>query len=117
VACTFGPGSVTWRINRETALLAGGGRALLLQVAHPLVAAGVAQHSDFETNPWRRLVRTLDVGTKIVFGDPQTSAAAARALRRRHETVRGVSDEGVPYEANDPALLLWCGRRSSRRRS
>jgi hypothetical protein len=51
----FGPDSVTWRVNREAILLLGGGRALLLQVAHPLVAAGVAEHSNFRTAPLTRL--------------------------------------------------------------
>jgi uncharacterized protein (DUF2236 family) len=47
----FGPGSVAWRINAESVLLLGGGRALLMQAAHPLVAAGVADHSDFTAGP------------------------------------------------------------------
>src|SRR5204863_193218 len=80
----YGPGDVTWRVNRETVLLAGGGRALLLQVAHPLVAAGVAEHSDYREDPWRRLYRTLDVTTRIVFGDGETSREAARRLRREY---------------------------------
>ena len=55
-------GSIAWRIHRERVLLAGWGRAILLQLAHPLVACGVAQHSRFTTEPWgriRRLQRTL----------------------------------------------------------
>ena len=47
----YGPGDVTWRVNREMVLLAGGARALLMQVAHPLVAAGVAQHSGYREDP------------------------------------------------------------------
>src|SRR5689334_5975007 len=31
----FQPDSVTWRVNQEPALLLGGGRALLMQLAHP----------------------------------------------------------------------------------
>ena len=103
----YGPETVTWRVNREAVLLGGGGRALLLQVAHPLVAAGVAQHSDYERHPWRRLVRTLDITTKIVFGDPETSQAASRQLDRRHSRVKGTSERGVAYDARDPALLVW----------
>ncbi|HEY3187577.1 MAG TPA: oxygenase MpaB family protein [Solirubrobacteraceae bacterium] len=103
----FGPDTVTWRVNREAVLLAGGGRALLLQVAHPLVAAGVEQHSNYETDPWGRLYRTLDLTTKIVFGDGAASAEAARRLRARHATVHGVAPDGRAYDANDPDLLLW----------
>jgi uncharacterized protein (DUF2236 family) len=103
----YGPGDVTWRVNRELVLLAGGGRALLMQVAHPLVAAGVAEHSGYREDPWGRLFRTLDVTTRIVFGDRATSRAAARDLRAVHARVRGVAGDGTPYDARDPELLLW----------
>jgi uncharacterized protein (DUF2236 family) len=102
-----GPGSVTWRVNSEGVLLLGGGRALLLQVAQPQVAAGVGQFSNYRTDPWGRLYRTLDVTLKIVFGDPETSRSTAEQLRRRHERVRGLDDRGEPYEALDPELLMW----------
>jgi uncharacterized protein (DUF2236 family) len=98
----FGPDSVTWRVNREVVLLLGGGRALLLQVAHPLVARGVVEHSSFETEPWRRLYRTLDVVTRIVFGDRAASERAARGLWAVHGRVHGNG-----YDARDPDLLLW----------
>jgi uncharacterized protein (DUF2236 family) len=103
----FGPGTLTWRVNRELVLLLGGGRALLLQVAHPLVAAGVRQHSDYDTDPWGRLYRTLDLTTKIVFGDGRTSAAASRRLQAVHARVRGEAPDGTPYDARDRDLLLW----------
>src|SRR3954470_21653340 len=98
----YGPDSVTWRVNREAVLLAGGGRALLLQVAHPLVAAGVEQHSNYSSDPWGRLYRTLDLTTKIVFGDAQTAAQASERLQKRHTTVNGVAEDGTPYDARDP---------------
>jgi uncharacterized protein (DUF2236 family) len=103
----FGPGSMTWRINGEAVLLLGGGRALILQVAHPKVAAGVAQFSDYRRDPWGRLRRTLDVTLKIVFGDPQVSRAASDGLRRAHDRVGGTDDRGEAYRALDPDLLLW----------
>src|ERR671935_2647144 len=103
----FGPGSLTWRVNGESVLLLGGGRALVLQVAHPKVAAGVAEFSDYREDPWGRLYRTLDTTLKIVFGDAPTSRAASESLRRVHERVRGVDDRGEPYRALDPELLLW----------
>jgi uncharacterized protein (DUF2236 family) len=103
----FGPGSLTWRVNGEAVLLLGGGRALILQVAHPQVAAGVAEFSDFRNDPWGRLYRTLDVTLKIVFGDPQASRGASQQLRRAHQRVTGHDDRGRPYRALDPELLLW----------
>src|ERR687891_640349 len=101
------PGSVAWRVGSEGALLLGGGRALILQVAHPKVAAGVAQHSNYREAPWRRLYRTIEVTTRIVFGDERQSAQAAAGLRRRHQRVEGADDRGEPYRASDPELLMW----------
>ena len=103
----FGPETITWRVGREAVLLVGGGRALLLQVAHPLVAAGVEQHSSYVSDPWGRLYRTIDVTTKIAFGDRRTSRDAAAALRRVHGRVVGTTSDGTPYAANRPDLLLW----------
>lgn len=103
----FGPASVTWRVNRELVLLLGGGRALLMQVAHPLVAAGVAQHSDYERDPWGRLWRTLELTTTIVFGDAAAARAAAERIWRVHGRVHGTAADGTPYDARDPDLLVW----------
>src|SRR5690242_17333786 len=57
----LGPDSLVWRLGGDWTVLLGGGRALLLQVSHPTVAAGVEQHSDFRSNPWKRLTGTLDL--------------------------------------------------------
>ena len=110
----FGPQSLTWRVNRETTLLLGGGRALLLQIAHPLVAAGVAEHSGFAQAPLQRLWRTLDLSLTVSFGSAAEALAAVRRIERVHARVRGELPEavgafprGTPYDANDPALLLW----------
>lgn len=103
----YGPDTVTWRVGREAVLLVGGGRALILQVAHPLVAAGVEQHSRYDSDPWGRLYRTIDATCRIAFGDRKTSAEAAAALRRVHARVTGTAADGTPYEANRPDLLLW----------
>ena len=94
--------SITRRINRENVLLLGGGRALLMQLAHPKVAAGVDEHSDFRTNPIRRLRRTILMTMAIVFGERETALAAARAVNKVHTRV-----QGHDYRAQDPDLLLW----------
>ena len=94
--------SITRRVNRENVLLLGGGRALLMQLAHPKVAAGVDEHSDFRSHPIRRLRRTILMTMAIVFGDRETALAAARTVNQVHARVRG-SD----YRALDPDLLLW----------
>jgi uncharacterized protein (DUF2236 family) len=110
----FGPDSVTWRVNREGVLLAGGGTALILQLAHPLVAAGVSQHSNYREDPWGRLYRTLDLTTKIVFGSTATAEEASARIRHTHGRVRGTSSEGggaypegTPYDARTHELVMW----------
>ena len=83
-------------------LLGAGPRALLLQIAHPAVAAGVNDHSDFRADPWRRLAGTLRSYLTIVYG----STGAARAEIRRLNTLhRGITGPG--YAARDPELSLW----------
>jgi uncharacterized protein (DUF2236 family) len=110
----FGPGSEVWRVMRERLLLLGGPAALLLQLAHPLVAAGVAAHSSFRDDPLRRLRATLDTTLTITFGDHQQALAAAARVRRRHRRVQGHLPAGVGrfpagtvYSAGDPELALW----------
>jgi uncharacterized protein (DUF2236 family) len=102
----FPPGSVARRLNAQTALLLGGGRALLLQVAHPLVAAGVADHSEFRRDPFGRLVNTLDLTLTVSFGDEEQRRDAAARVATTHRRVVGERG-GVPYRAMDPELLLW----------
>ena len=104
----FAPDSLMWQLFGEQVLtLFAGGRALLLQVAHPLVAAGVEQHSNYRQDPWGRLVRTLDILLSIVFGDLPTARATAQRLERRHHPVHGIDPRGRPYRALDPELMLW----------
>ena len=99
--------SVARRINRESFLLLGGTAALLMQVAHPLVAAGVDQHSDFRRAPVPRLLRTVDTTLAIVFGERAEADRAFRRIDRVHAPVRGSAADGRSYRARDPRLLLW----------
>ena len=94
------------RVNRERVLLAGGQRALVMQLAHPLVAAGVAEHSDFPARPLERLRRTLDRSLALIYGTEEERAETTEAIRAVHARVSGASD-GRPYSATDPDLLLW----------
>jgi uncharacterized protein (DUF2236 family) len=111
----YGPESRMWRINREAVLLGAGPTALLLQIAHPLIAEGVAQHSDFERDPFARLRGTLRTTMDMVFGDGPTATRALGRLNAVHATVRGnVADPAAhvatgarTYRALDPDLLLW----------
>ena len=95
----YGPRSEAWRLNREAMLLLGAGpRALLLQIAHPLVAAGVADHSDFRADPWSRLSGTLGSYLRIVYG----TASAARGEIRRSTT----STAGSEATSSSPGLAI-----------
>jgi uncharacterized protein (DUF2236 family) len=104
----FGPGSVSWRIDRELIVLAGGSCALLMQAAHPVVAAGVEEHSTYATDPFGRLMRTLTSSFDVVFGTRTQAEATLARVNAIHERVRGRRpDDGSPYTALDPEALLW----------
>nr|WP_272898175.1 oxygenase MpaB family protein [Agromyces seonyuensis] len=92
----------------EGILLAGGGAAILLQLADPRVAAGVARHSDFAGRPLDRLVGTLDYLYAIVFGDAEIVRAAARRVNRAHAPVRSAEGDAAPaYRAFDVDAQRW----------
>lgn len=110
----FGPKSVTWSRAGEAALLLGGGRAVLMQLAHPLVAAGVGQHSGYAKDPWRRTAETTRLMLLLTFGARSQAHAAARQINRLHAGVTGALAHsagdfpaGASYHARDPELLLW----------
>jgi uncharacterized protein (DUF2236 family) len=98
----FGDDAVIRWVAAEPALIAGGGRALLLQLAHPKVAQGVADHSGFEDDPLPRLAGTLGFLTFVVWGTPEEAERAAAVVRRIHEQVTGPG-----YFAGDPELQTW----------
>ncbi len=100
------------RVARESVLLLGGQRALLMQIAHPAVAAGVHAHSDFRAHPLTRLLATLDALLVITFGTPPEADAAIARIARVHDRVKGVLADpaalrGKAYSAHDPGLQLW----------
>jgi uncharacterized protein (DUF2236 family) len=111
----FAPGSVIRRVgNTPVTPFLGGGSAVLLQVAHPLVAAGVADHSSYDRDLWRRLVRTLRALYLITYGSREEADAVAGAVRSAHARVHGTTREqlgvfaaGTPYSAEDPELMVW----------
>src|SRR5437870_4485958 len=111
----FAPESVIRRLgNTPLVPFLGGGPAVLLQVAHPLVAAGVFDHSDFGRDLWRRLVHTLRALYLIAYGTKAEADRAAELVRAVHAHVRGATRTqlgrfrpGTPYSASDPELMLW----------
>lgn len=98
----FSPQSLYWRVNREWLIALMGPRAVLLELAHPAIAAGVARHSNYRGDPFGRLYRTMKTMTEISFGTPEERATALVHFQRCHARVRG---EG--YDARDPHLQFW----------
>jgi uncharacterized protein (DUF2236 family) len=110
----FGPQSVTWQVSREAAVFLGAGRALLLQLAHPWVAAAIEEHSKSIADPIGRFHRTFATVHTMVFGSLDQCLAAARRLHQRHAAITGTLrcaagtfDEGSFYCANEASALRW----------
>ncbi len=110
----FGPDSLLRRVVAEpvTALMIQ--RALVMDVAHPKVAAGVEDHSQFRSRPWRRALITIDTGLRLVFGPTPVARAAARQIYATHDHINGTVTPGDPalsadnsYTAHDASLLTW----------
>ena len=103
----FGPGSVSWKVMGDVSSFVGGVRALLLQALHPEVAAGVADHSQYEKDPLGRLNRTSLFVTTANYGSMPEVEAAVRIVREAHKPVSGTSERGIRYSANQPQLGAW----------
>jgi uncharacterized protein (DUF2236 family) len=111
----FAPESMIRRLgNTPVVPFLGGGASVLLQVAHPLVAAGVVEHSDYRNDLWHRLVRTLRALYFIAYGTKREAEEAGAAVQAVHAHVQGVTPRrlgrfpaGTPYSASTPELMLW----------
>jgi uncharacterized protein (DUF2236 family) len=110
----FAPDSISWKINRESALFLAAGRAALLQLAHPWVAVAITEHSRTLNDPIGRFHQTFRVMFTMVFGSVDQACAAAQHLHRRHQSIRGTLPQtparfaqGTPYEANELCALRW----------
>jgi uncharacterized protein (DUF2236 family) len=109
----FLPDAMIWQVNREMVLLLAGGRALLMQLAHPKVAAGVAEHSHFKADPLGRLFRTMDAMWSIVFDETSAARASLEQVKSVHRRIHGMVSPaeslplGTHYDALDTELLLW----------
>ena len=101
------PGSIVWRYAGDARLLATAGYALLLQVAHPTVGAGVTEHSDFKADPWGRLFRTLDYTYAMVYGGPQLAGEIGARVREMHKHIKGTKPDGERYHALEPEAYAW----------
>lgn len=110
----FGPASISWKINRESALFLGAGRASLLQLAHPWVAAALDQHSNLRSDPLARFHNTFKVVFTAIFGTLPQALAASRSLYQLHTRIQGrlpaaagAFPSGSHYQANEVDALRW----------
>jgi uncharacterized protein (DUF2236 family) len=111
----FAPESVIRRVgNTPLVPFLGGGPSVLLQVAHPLVATGVLEHSEVRRDLWRRLLHTLRALYLIAYGTKEEAERAAEVVQAVHTKVHGATrtqlgrfPPGTPYSASDPELMLW----------
>ena len=104
----FGPRSIVWRVHRDRSFPLAAIRSLMIQALHPLAMAGVAQHSDWQRDPFGRLAATAGYVLTVTYGDTAAAESAAARVRAVHVHVRGTDAvTGLPYRAEDPELLLW----------
>lgn len=101
------PGSIVWRLAGDARILAAAGYALLLQVSHPTVGAGVKEHSLYSEDPWGRLLRTLDYTNTVIYGGPDAAAETGRRVREMHKRIKGVKRDGKHYHALEPEAYAW----------
>ena len=111
------PGTVTWKVNRQVIVIAGWGRAILLQIAHPLIGAGVADHSSFRGSlltGFKRLTSTVGAMLSLTFGTDDEAISTAARINCIHDRVSGQLGEpagtleaGERYSAHDPELARW----------
>ena len=105
---TWGPESASWRLRSGGIVMTmAKARAALLQIAHPKIAAGLAEHSTFETDPYKRVRITGQTMSAIRFGSPTERTEALRLLRGLHARVTGTMPDGEAYSATDPELLWF----------
>jgi uncharacterized protein (DUF2236 family) len=100
-------GGIIRRISGDARIFGASGYALLLQVTHPSVGAGVSQHSNFKEDPWGRLLRTLDYTSSVIYGGPDLAWEVGRRVREMHKRIKGVRPDGERYHALEPAPYAW----------
>jgi len=101
------PGSPVWRYGGDARLVGTGAYAILLQVGHPTVGAGVSEHSEFRADPWGRLLRTLDYSYVMTYGTPEQAGEMGRRIREMHKHIKGVKPDGERYHALEPEAYAW----------
>jgi len=102
-----GPGTIVYDRASDARAFLSSGYALILQVSHPTVGAGVTEHSDYKSDPWGRLFRTLDFVNVTLYGGPEAAAEMCRRVREMHKKIKGVKPDGTRYHALEPEAYAW----------
>lgn len=103
-----GPGSVSWELHGDLAtIVTAGSGAILMELLHPSVMAGVFQHSSYRTDTLRRARNTLGYVLRTTFGSTPAATRVIESVKRVHARISGVRPDGVPYRALDPELIAW----------
>jgi len=104
----IGPGSVSWEIHSDVAAIAiGGVGAIVMEILHPSVMAGVQDLSSYREDPYRRGRTTYGYVVTTTFGSTEAATRLIKAVKRMHGRVNGVRPDGVSYRALDPELIGW----------
>lgn len=103
-----GPGSLSWEINGDLAsIAAAGSAAIIMEVLHPSVMAGVSELSSYRTEPLERARNTLGYVLRTTFGSTEAATALIARVKRVHSHIEGTRPDGVAYRALDPELIAW----------
>lgn len=104
----IGPGSVSWEVNADLASVSQAGLpAIVLEILHPSVIAGVQDLSNYRQDPFQRARATLGYVLTTTFGNTEAATGIIERVKRVHSFVNGTRPDGVPYRALDPELLAW----------
>jgi uncharacterized protein (DUF2236 family) len=104
----IGPGSMSWELHSDVAAIAiGGVGAIVMEILHPSVMAGVQDLSSYREDPYRRGRTTYGYVVTTTFGSTEAATRLINAVKRIHGKVNGVRPDGVPYRALDPELIGW----------
>jgi uncharacterized protein (DUF2236 family) len=104
----IGPGSVSWEINADLAAVSQAGLpAIVLEILHPSVIAGVQDMSTYREDPFRRARATLGYVLTTTFGNTEAATALIDHVKQIHSHVQGTRPDGVQYGALDPELIAW----------
>lgn len=105
---TGGPDSISWEINGDLASIgAAGMAAIIMEVLHPSVMAGVFEQSSYDTEPFRRAQNTLGYVLRTTFGNTAAATSVINRVKKVHSHINGVRPDGVEYRALDPELIGW----------